>query len=229
MQEDHVSKSRFAKMAGVTRTRVGQWIREGKISSSAMVGTGRSARIRPSLACEQLKRNLDVDQRLGLNGMDTKLNQDEFDPGEAGLNIALKAARLQESQIRLRRLAAEEAQRRGMYMLTVDVQREIGRLATQMIMIAEGDNVELASSLAAEFKINQRQVLHLIRLKRRETRAKISSAWSQQANSMPEFVKHELAPVDVPDAEVEVLDDDNEDGIVENSELGDRVHRVRRA
>lgn len=73
-----VSKGKFAELTGVTPGRVSQWIAEGKIGPDALVGEGRNAKINVRLACEQLKRRLNVDQRFGANGLGTRL--DPFAP-----------------------------------------------------------------------------------------------------------------------------------------------------
>lgn len=68
-----VSKGEFARRRNVTPTRVGQWIREGKIGGDALVGEGRRAQIREAVAVAQLNRTLDVNQRYG-NGLSTRLD-----------------------------------------------------------------------------------------------------------------------------------------------------------
>lgn len=70
---DVMPKGQFATLCGVSAGRVSQWISEGKIGGDALVGEGRTARIRVSVAQEQLQRRLDVGQRLG-NGIGTRLD-----------------------------------------------------------------------------------------------------------------------------------------------------------
>jgi hypothetical protein len=59
------TKSQFAALVGVTAARVSQWIAAGQISGDALVGEGRHARIRVEVARDQLRRNLNLGQRLG--------------------------------------------------------------------------------------------------------------------------------------------------------------------
>ena len=71
---DVVSKQDFAALVGVSPSCVSQWIARKKISGKALVGRGCRARIRVEAAREQLKKNLDIDQRLGANAR-AKLDQ----------------------------------------------------------------------------------------------------------------------------------------------------------
>jgi phage terminase large subunit GpA-like protein len=59
-----VTKAEFASLVGVSRGRVSQWLRAGKIDGAAIVGEGRDARIDAELAKRQLDARLDLGQRL---------------------------------------------------------------------------------------------------------------------------------------------------------------------
>jgi hypothetical protein len=61
--EEGISKTAFASAVGVTPGRVTQWITSGQIDGEALVGSGRSAKIRPQVAIQQLRETLDVDRR----------------------------------------------------------------------------------------------------------------------------------------------------------------------
>jgi hypothetical protein len=74
MASQVVTKSDFALLTKVTRSRVSQWIREKKIGPEAIVGEGRGAKINVRIALEQLRVRLDPNQRFGLNGLSTKLS-----------------------------------------------------------------------------------------------------------------------------------------------------------
>jgi hypothetical protein len=65
---DILTKKAFAEMAGVTPSCVSHWIGEKKLHGAAIVGRGCRARIRVPVAIEQLKKNLDISQRTGMNG-----------------------------------------------------------------------------------------------------------------------------------------------------------------
>ncbi len=64
-----VSKMEFAELVGVAPSAVSNWIVRGKISGDAIVGRGNRSRIRVDVAREQLHKNLDISQHLGMNGM----------------------------------------------------------------------------------------------------------------------------------------------------------------
>jgi phage terminase Nu1 subunit (DNA packaging protein) len=61
-----VSKSEFARIAGVSSARVSQWLRDGVVTKEALVGEGRHARVRVEIAKSLLRDRLDPDRsRLG--------------------------------------------------------------------------------------------------------------------------------------------------------------------
>ena len=74
--EQPISKSEFARRRNVSAARVSQWISEAKITGAALAGAGREQRIVESIACDQLKRRIDSAQRLGGNGLTTRLDAD---------------------------------------------------------------------------------------------------------------------------------------------------------
>jgi len=77
-----VRKSDFAKMRNVSQGRVSQWIKAGQISGAAIIGEGRSAMIDSKLALVQLQERLSINERFGLNGLNTKLDDDVEPPPE---------------------------------------------------------------------------------------------------------------------------------------------------
>ncbi len=79
--DEVVSKGDFAKLCGVSPGRVTQWIDEGKISGAALVGEGRSAKIRVAIAQRQVNLRRDVGQSLG-NGLGTKLKPEAPKPSK---------------------------------------------------------------------------------------------------------------------------------------------------
>lgn len=98
-----VSKGQFAQLIGVSPGRVSQMIAEGKIGPEALVGEGRSARIRVETARAQLRERTDLGQRLG-NGLETRL--------DGALPFAAGAALADDTPQSAPRLAgAEEAPR----------------------------------------------------------------------------------------------------------------------
>ena len=67
-------------MCNVSKGRVTQWITAGQISGAAIVGEGRSAMIDSELARAQLKERLAINERLGENGLNTKLDDSVSPP-----------------------------------------------------------------------------------------------------------------------------------------------------
>jgi predicted transcriptional regulator len=84
---DILTKKAFAEMTGVSAACVSQWISRKKISGDALVGRGCRARIRVEVAREQLKRNLDIDQRTSL-GMSAKAKLDARKPAASAQEAA---------------------------------------------------------------------------------------------------------------------------------------------
>lgn len=62
-----VSKAEFARIVGVTRGRVSQWIAAGQIDGDALVIEGRSERIAVEAARRELGDRLGVDQRAPMS------------------------------------------------------------------------------------------------------------------------------------------------------------------
>ena len=211
-----VSKSEFARLCNVVPGRVTQWISEKKIYGDAIVGEGRFAQIRVSTARTQLKRQLDIGQRLG-NGLSTTLDgppaaatqiEAPLDSGAEVLPFQrpappqdlprdpieeqIKRERLETARRTNRKMAEEEAARNGRYVLADDARREIGKSIAQVLTSTEGWNSELASKISAKFALPQRDVLHLIRGEFHNFRASLSAAMRQQAEALPEMIEEEI-------------------------------------
>jgi hypothetical protein len=78
-----VKKSEFAKAINVSVPRMSQYLSEGKIDGAAVVGEGQRALIDFDIALAQLKERLSVNERFGLNGLDTNLEPAEPVPDPA--------------------------------------------------------------------------------------------------------------------------------------------------
>jgi hypothetical protein len=201
-----VSKSEFARLTHVVPGRVTQWISEKKIYGDALVGEGRSARIRAAVARGQLRRHIDIGQRHG-NGLGTRLDDPppaaapvEAPPGAQVIPFQrpapasdpieerIKQGRLEGIERDNRRKAEEEAERRGLYTRTDDVRKQFGRVTSQNVDAVEGWLGEAAAKIAAAFNLSQRDVLHLLRNEFRAFRATSSTMLRQQAGELAEFV-----------------------------------------
>ena len=140
-----VTKAEFARVSGVTATRVSQWLREGKIDGAAIVGSGRHARIDVALAQTQLDARLDLGQRLGSNGR-AQLASASPDPTDA----AIKAARLRQLILANERAAEEARIRAGAYIDAAAAKQEMGRIAAAMVAAFDGALPDLADAVAGQ-------------------------------------------------------------------------------
>ena len=78
-----MSKSDFATLCNVDKSRISHWIKDGRISGAALSGTGRTARIVVDVAQAQLKARLDPYQMLATgNGAKTTLTAKPAETGE---------------------------------------------------------------------------------------------------------------------------------------------------
>jgi hypothetical protein len=192
-----ISKGEFARRRNVSAARVSQWIAQGKIHGPAIVGEGRRARIDERVACAQLDRALDTGQRLA-NGLHTnlkpaegaaegpretasvadqiqllKLRQLERTEREAGLAAAIRASRLTDAD------AAQQA---------------MGRKVAELLDRIESAMISAASAAAAQFRVPQRDMLHLLRAEVRKIRMIEAERSRAAAEAWPETMQ-----VDVPE------------------------------
>jgi hypothetical protein len=217
LDRDVCTKSEFARRRRVSAARVSQWIKERKLDGGALVGDGRAALIRESVAIE-LKSRLNIDQRLA-NGLETRLSPvapaapaTQPAPADRGVGAPsapvdpvplISAADLVEEKIKQARLAGiefdnrkkaeDEAARAGRYVLADATAQQMGRVAGQMLNIFEGWLSELASSISGKFSLPQRDVLHLLRTSSRELRVKTSASLAEEAHTVPALVEDDDA------------------------------------
>ena len=179
-----VTKAEFARVSGVTPTRVSQWLREGKIDGAAIVGSGRHARIDVTLAQTQLDARLDLGQRLGSNGR-AQLAGASPDPTDA----AIKAAQLRQLTLANERAAEEARIRAGAYIDAAAAKQEMGRIAGTMVAAFDGVIPELADAVVAGSALSQHDALHLLRSAWRASRARLSALEVQAAIFEPETLE----------------------------------------
>lgn len=209
-----VSKGRFAELRNVSPGRVSQWISEGKLKPSALVGEGRNAKINVAVATSQLRETLDIGQRTG-NGINTSLDL-QPPPAAPASDVAnetrnpppsspppsdaiadqIKQEKLAGLQRENRRRAEEEAARSGKYIEAAEAVRQMGAIAAQMMSMVEGSLTELATAISAKFEIPQRDVLHLMRGEFRKVRSSGAKVFRDKAMEMPAIIEAELADVD---------------------------------
>lgn len=201
-----VSKGEFASLIGVSPGRVSQYLAEGKISTASLLGSGRSAKIIVEQAKADLRLTLDVSQRLG-NGIETRLDASNgTTPGmdftgaaqggyvppriepPSGIDHEIKQAKLQHLQRANRNAAIADAQASGQLMETEAARAAMARVASSMMLVFEGGLTDFATAIAAEFKIPQRDVLHLLRQEFRRVRSSAARQAQAEAGALPEAV-----------------------------------------
>lgn len=216
-----LSKGEAARELNVSPGRVSQYIAERKIYGPAIVGEGRSAKINVTLAREQLRSSLDIGQRLG-NGIATDLSDRDVEveyedpsdePGLSGeaagqdaaprvreirrvvdpTEEAIKLARLRSIEFGNREKAEAELARRGTYLRTDEVAAAMSKIAGSMLNVFEGGLADLATAVSAQFKVPQRDALHLLRSEFVKLRAKAAEAARRAGNEMPALKADDVA------------------------------------
>ncbi|GLK71701.1 hypothetical protein KHC23_13000 [Ancylobacter dichloromethanicus] len=198
MDADVVSKGQFAQLANVSAGRVSQWIAEGKLSGGALVGEGRAARIRVSVAQSQLRARIDVGQRFG-NGINTKLTATaETSPAVPSapaidpIEERIKQAKLREIEFKNRESAEKEFARKGLFILAKDASDQMAAIVGAMLNVFEGALPDLAAAIASQFHIPQRDVLHLLRREVRAIRERAALAARKKMESLPGDLQVEI-------------------------------------
>jgi DNA-binding transcriptional regulator YdaS (Cro superfamily) len=203
-----VSKSEFARLVNVSPPRVSQWIEGGKISGEALVGEGRSSRIRAAVACAQLKRGLDLSQRLG-NGITTRLelpaqpaslpsvapsssSPAPLQPAVDPIEEQLKREKLEEWQRKNRIAARQEAESSGRLTDAELAQQLIGRAVAKTVGIYEAGRSDMAEALAAYCDKPKREILQILQQEDRKLRANAAADLRRQALEVPELLELEL-------------------------------------
>jgi hypothetical protein len=122
MQQGNVSKAEFARIAGVTRSRVSHWISAGELSGDALVRDGRTERVNVEAARRQLGARVDVDQRIA--------------PPRSGRGDTLDAIQRQKLaalELANERARLEAATDTGRYVDAGAAKQEMGKIAGRMV------------------------------------------------------------------------------------------------
>jgi hypothetical protein len=190
-----VTKGRFAELSGVSAGRVSQWIAEGRIPVSAMVGEGRSARIRVDEARAALDRSLDLTQRFGANGR-VRLSDDPPAPAAlplvAGLDEQIRRELLEQRKIETRRMMREEALSAGTLVASQEVAKATDRIVGRMLTAIDQAIVEMAATLAAEFTMPKRDLELALRRVWREQRGRQAEGFAAEAAAIPPETETEI-------------------------------------
>ncbi|WP_137136569.1 hypothetical protein [Rhizobium sp. FKY42] len=213
--EASVTKGEFAALIGVSPGRVSQYLAEGKISAASLHGHGRNARIIVERAKADLRMGLDIGQRMG-NGLDTRLDEDpaarlgplgtyrgrsEADgsqPKPKELDLEIKQQKLEQLQRINRNAAITDMKAAGTLTETEASRASMVQLATKIVLTFEGGMPEIANAMAEEFKIPQRDVLHLLQREFRKLRENAAKQARKQMADLPETIE---TAIEVEEAE----------------------------
>lgn len=221
-----VTKAEFAKYIKVSRSRVSQYIAEGKIYGDALVGWGRGSRINRPIAQEQLRKALNIGQMLG-NGLETQLTgspqpaEPTFDqvpprseepkpelpdPRVPSIEDKLKQERLFQEQIRSRKASEDEEARKGRFTPTEEVRASNTRIAVQMIQTFEGSLPTMAAKIASKFELPVRDVLHELRSEFAEMRGRAAEASRAKAEALPAAVETKIGETEIGETMMEAAE-----------------------
>ncbi|MQX98513.1 hypothetical protein GHK03_20865 [Sinorhizobium medicae] len=206
---DIMTKSAFAAHVGVSAGRISQYIAERKIFGEALEGEGRNAKIRASVAVEQLRKTLDPSQRFGANGAATRsapapvaseLSFDGPEKPKAPLKPTViadpfidevAAEKLKQQKITTARMEREEALELGRYMLTDDARREMVKAVAEAFKVMEQAIPEMAKAIAAQFSVSTHDATHVLLKAFRDHRAKKARDFADAAAELDEHVEDE--------------------------------------
>jgi hypothetical protein len=210
---DVVTKSAFAAIVGVSAARVSEWLAEKKISGDALVGTGCRARINVAIAREQLRKNLDPRQHLGMNGKARLDGPAAFTGprqarpaitvggtiGPAASGARCEAEAPVEDRIkneRLEKLALSNAKEReaaaarsGRYILADDARLATGRAVGRLLTTVEAGLTEFANAIMANPPGSPRGALRMLRTAWREIRVRNAKAIGAEAFDLPATIE----------------------------------------
>ncbi|RVO40638.1 hypothetical protein CN093_11400 [Sinorhizobium meliloti] len=203
-----MTKGAFAAHIGVSAGRISQYIAEGKIYGDALEGDGRSAKIRPAIARQQLQKTLEPSQRFGANGaavlkpsaVQPNLHLAPLDAASAppprltftdDVADQLAAERLRQQQITTARLEREEALEVGRYMRTDDARRQTVRAVSETFKVMEQGISEMAKAIAAQFGVPMHDATHALLKVFRDVRAKKAAGFRTAADEQPEHIEDE--------------------------------------
>ncbi|MDW9473409.1 hypothetical protein GOA69_13680 [Sinorhizobium meliloti] len=203
-----MTKGAFAAHIGVSAGRISQYIAEGKIYGDALEGDGRTAKIRPAIARQQLQKTLEPSQRFGANGaavlkpsaVQPNLQLAPSDGASAppprltftdDVADQLAAERLRQQQITTARLEREEALEVGRYMRTDDARRQTVRAVSEAFKVMEQGIPEMAKAIAAQFGVPMHDATHALLKVFRDVRAKKAAGFRTAADEQPEHIEDE--------------------------------------
>jgi len=183
-----VSKTEFAKMRGITASRVSQLIADKRLHGSALVGEGVRARIDVETANEQLGGSLDPLQQIAQGRpVDTGLRASAFGHISNDNQRILQAKALQ-AEISVRQAQREEMERTGVYCLAEDAKRAWSREMADLLTAIESWMTYLGAALSRDMGIDQKQATILLRSEWRAFRTRRADLATSAAAELPDLV-----------------------------------------
>jgi len=159
MRQDIKTKAAFAREVGVTRSRVSQWIAEGKLTGEALVVVGQTERIAADVAHRQLGRHVVSGSARG-------------DTVEAIQRQRLAALELANERTRAAALADA-----GRYVEADAARREMGAIASRLTAAFDSAVLDMAEAIAAGSTLSSRDALHLLRTAWLSSRARLAETF----------------------------------------------------
>ncbi|WP_245511136.1 hypothetical protein [Martelella mediterranea] len=212
--QNSVTKGEFAAMIAVSPGRVSQYLSSGQIYGDAIEGDGRRARIRPDKAISQLGLSIDPAQGFGANGKailtgaPAKAPQiaETASPRVPATELPLKPSgtqdemaeqlareRLRQQQIKTGQMERQELEEAGIYTRSEDARRDMGRGISEAFKVMEQGIPDLATALAEEFGLPQRDLQKALARRWRGIRSKAASGFRDIRDETPEMVEDEEA------------------------------------
>lgn len=142
-----ITKSEFASRRGVSAAAVSQWIKAGRISGAALVGTGRAAMINVAEAERQLSARLDMGQQLAQASVRPTASAT---PPVDDPQSRYQAARAEAAEIDTARARRRDLAERGLYLVTADARDAWEGELAALVLAVDQWLPDLALSLAAQ-------------------------------------------------------------------------------
>ncbi|RJF81117.1 hypothetical protein D3877_12910 [Azospirillum cavernae] len=167
----NLSKSEFARHRGVSPAAVSQWISNGRLSGSALIGAGRTAKINVEEADRQLGVTLDLGQQMAQQALrPSPPSPPSFRSPEDDHAARYQKARADSAEIDAERARRRDQAERGLYLETDAARaawaKELGGLLTAMDQWIS----DLAPALAATPSRDPKELAVLLRQRWREFR-----------------------------------------------------------
>jgi hypothetical protein len=195
-----VPKLEYAKMRSRHPSAISHWIRTGKLTAPALVGTGRSARIDVAEADRQLADHLSLSHQVGAAIREP--GRDIFaavtppapaeplspaDPTTRSDQARLLRARAEREELAAQKAAAEAQATNGTWLIRAEADREHGRRLSEVIAAVERWLPDLAQKLVADPPTDVRAATIFLRAEFRALRATLAREARETAAAEPEF------------------------------------------